>query len=72
MASATTDRPELSDEECPPGEAFQVAAEARAYLTDRGVSLAGKQQTKTRTALRFFSKGLTSEDDGKAAREPTD
>jgi hypothetical protein len=57
---------------CPPGEAFQVAAEARAYLTDRGVSLAGKQQTKTRTALRFFSKGLTAGDDGKAAREPTD
>ena len=57
---------------CPPGEAFQVAAEARAYLTDRGVSLAGKQQTKTRTALRFFSQGLMAEDDGKAAREPTD
>jgi hypothetical protein len=57
---------------CPPGEAFQVAAEARAYLTDRGVSLAGKQQTKTRTALRFFSKGLEAGDDGKAAREPTD
>jgi hypothetical protein len=57
---------------CPPGEAFQVAAEARAYLTDRGVSLAGKQQTKTRTALQFFSKGLMAEDDGKAARGPTD
>jgi hypothetical protein len=57
---------------CPPGEAFQVAAEARAYLTDRGLSLAGKQQTKTRTALRFFSKGLKAGDDGKAARESTD
>jgi hypothetical protein len=57
---------------CPPGEAFQVAAEARAYLTDRGLSLAGKQQTKTRTALRFFSKGLKAGDDRKAARESTD
>jgi hypothetical protein len=43
---------------CPPSEAFQVAAEARAYLTERGVNMAGEQQTKTRTALEFFSKQL--------------
>lgn len=43
---------------CPPQEAFQVAAEARAYLTGQGVNLAGKQQTKTRTALEFFSRDL--------------
>ena len=43
---------------CPPQEAFQVAAEARAYLTGQGVNLAGKQQTKTRTALEFFSRHL--------------
>ena len=43
---------------CAPTEAFQVAAEARAYLTERGVNLAGEQQTKTRTALEFFSKRL--------------
>jgi hypothetical protein len=47
---------------CLPGEAFQVAAEARAYLTGRGVNLAGEQQTKTRTALRFFSKALKAAD----------
>jgi hypothetical protein len=41
---------------CMPSEAFQVAAEARAYLADRGVSLAGKQETKTRKALAFFTK----------------
>lgn len=41
---------------CKPGEAFQVAAEARAFLTKRGVSLSGEQQTKTRTALEFFAK----------------
>jgi hypothetical protein len=40
---------------CPPGEAFQVAAEARAFLTGRGVSFSSEQQTKTRTALRFFA-----------------
>jgi hypothetical protein len=43
---------------CVPGEAFQVAAEARAFLSDRGVDLAGEQQTKTRTALEFFSAEL--------------
>jgi hypothetical protein len=39
---------------CLPGEAFQVAAEARAYLIAHGVDLGGDQQTKTRTALEFF------------------
>ena len=38
-----------------PAEAFQVAAELRAYLGGRGVDLAGEQQTKTRRALEFFS-----------------
>ena len=40
---------------CAPGEAFQVAAEARAYLSGRGVELSGEQQTKTRTALEYFA-----------------
>jgi hypothetical protein len=40
---------------CAPTEAFQVAAEARAFLTERGVDLGGEQQTKTKTALEFFS-----------------
>jgi hypothetical protein len=52
---------------CPPAEAFQVAAEARAFLTGRGVNFAGKQQTKTRTALRYFSKSLEAADDGENA-----
>ena len=43
---------------CVPGEAFQVAAEMRAFLTGRGVDLAGEQETKTRKALEFFSKRL--------------
>ena len=43
---------------CAPGEAFEVAAEARAFLTGRGVDLGGEQETKTRKALEFFSKRL--------------
>jgi hypothetical protein len=43
---------------CAPGEALQVAAEARALLVERGVSLSGEQQTKTRKALEFFSAEL--------------
>ena len=36
-------------------EAFQVAAEARAFLAERGVDLTGEQETKTRKALRYFA-----------------
>lgn len=43
---------------CAPDEAFQVAAEGRALLVERGVSLSGEQQTKTRKALDFFSAEL--------------
>jgi hypothetical protein len=43
---------------CVPGEAFQVAAETRAFLYERGVDLGGEQQTKTRRALEFFSARL--------------
>lgn len=40
---------------CETGEAFQVAAETRAYLSARGVDLGGEQQTKTRKALEYFA-----------------
>jgi hypothetical protein len=43
---------------CATPEAFQAAAETRAFLTQRGVELGGEQQTKTRTALEFFSAEL--------------
>ena len=43
---------------CTPGETFQVAAETRAYLADRGVDLYSEQHTKTKTALDFFAKNL--------------
>ena len=38
-----------------PGEAFQVATEARLFLKANGVDLSGDQQTKTKTALEFFA-----------------
>jgi hypothetical protein len=43
---------------CAPVEMFQVALEARAFLARQGVDLSGEQQTKTRTALEYFSEHL--------------
>ncbi len=40
---------------CEPREAFDAAAETKAYLSEHGVNLSGEQQTKTRTALEFFA-----------------
>jgi hypothetical protein len=46
---------------CPPDRAFDVAAEARAFLVSRGIETGeGAQQTKTRTALEFFSREIAS------------
>jgi hypothetical protein len=44
---------------CPPPDMLRVAVEARLFLTKKGVDLEGEQQTKTRTALEFFSQQLT-------------
>jgi len=55
---------------CAPGEAFQVAGETRAFLAGRGVDVGGEQQTKTRTALEFFSGRLQAAGDGKALPQP--
>jgi hypothetical protein len=43
---------------CIASEALQAAGEARAYLGAKGVELDGKQETKTKAALTFFSKQL--------------
>jgi hypothetical protein len=43
---------------CTPAEAFDVAAETRAYLYERGIDLAGEQQTKTKKALEYFAQEL--------------
>ena len=44
---------------CAPSEMFQVVAESRAFLSDKGVDLSGEQQTKTATALNYFASHLT-------------
>ena len=46
---------------CRPAEAFQVAAEARAFLSQRGVDLSSDQQTKTKTALEYFAAELDAD-----------
>jgi len=46
---------------CAPEEAFQVAAESRAFLTERDIEIGGAQTTKTRKALEFFSKQLNAD-----------
>ena len=43
---------------CPPEKAFQRAADVRAALTRRGITLTGEQQTKTRKALQYFAQQL--------------
>jgi hypothetical protein len=40
---------------CAPNEAFQVLAELRGFLAQRGINLTGQQETKTRKALEYFS-----------------
>lgn len=44
---------------CGTKEAFQVGVEARAFLSERGIDVGGLQETKTKTALKFFAAGLT-------------
>ena len=45
---------------CGTGEAFQVAAEMRAYLARHGLDLSGEQTTKTRHALEYFASTLAA------------
>ena len=44
---------------CAPAEAFGVAAETKAFLAAHGVDLLAEQQTKTKTALEYFSEQLS-------------
>ena len=43
---------------CLPGEGLLVLDEARAFLRSKGIETSGDQQTKTKTALEFFSAEL--------------
>jgi hypothetical protein len=45
---------------CAPSEAFDVAAEVRAYLAGQGVDLSGEQETKTRKALTYFASTMST------------
>jgi len=45
---------------CLPAEAVDVATQVRGFLADRGVDISGVQQTKTKTALEFFSAELAA------------
>ena len=45
---------------CLPADAFQAAAEGRAFLHSKGIDTGGEQTTKTRTALEFFAAELKS------------
>ncbi len=54
---------------CEPSEAFDIAAQTRAYLASRGIDLGSEQQTKTRTALEFFS-SLAGEGAARKKRAP--
>jgi hypothetical protein len=46
---------------CAPGEAFQVGAESRAFLAERGITPSDEQTTKTRKALELFSTPLRAD-----------
>jgi hypothetical protein len=39
---------------CLPADAFQFAAEVRAFLSEQGVDISGEQQTKMKKALEYF------------------
>jgi hypothetical protein len=40
---------------------FQVAAEVRAFLTERGIDLSAQQSTKTKKALEYFTANMNSD-----------
>jgi hypothetical protein len=51
---------------CLPGEGLDTALELRELLTDAGIDVGGEQQTKTKTALQFFSAELRQAQDASA------
>lgn len=44
-----------------PEEAFQVGVKFKTYVARCGIPLGATQETKTKTALEFFSKRLAAE-----------
>ncbi len=45
---------------CLPGQGLDTAIELRDFLASKGIGMDGEQQTKTKTALEFFSSELRS------------
>jgi hypothetical protein len=45
---------------CTTTDAFDVAAQTRAFLIENGVDLSGDQETKTRKALEYFARELAA------------
>jgi hypothetical protein len=45
---------------CPPADMLNVAVQSRLFLSERGLDLSGEQQTKTKTALQFFSRHVAA------------
>jgi len=43
---------------CLPSEGLDVVAQMRRFLEDKGIAITGEQQTKTKTALEYFSAEL--------------
>jgi hypothetical protein len=43
---------------CPPADMVSVAVDSRLFLHKHGVDVTGEQQTKTRTALEYFSQHI--------------
>jgi hypothetical protein len=54
----------------PPSDAFQAAAELRAYLAGKGLDVSGEQQTKTKTALEFFAAEASAASGAEPAVQP--
>ena len=46
---------------CLPGEGLDVIDEVRTFLASKGIDMGGEQQTKTKTALEFFSAELRAQ-----------
>jgi hypothetical protein len=46
---------------CTPDEALNTALETRGYFDSRGIEIVANQQTKTKSALEFFSKELATQ-----------
>jgi len=51
-----------------PANAFQVAVETRVFLANQGIDLSAEQQTKTKTALKYFASQLSAAED--AEKQP--